>query len=232
MITEVESAAAHGFYPLQLKLSGRLCVVVGGGAVGRRKLAGLLRAGARVRLIDPDADCVPNREAALDLIPRSYREGDLEGAFLVFAATDSPAVNAAVAAEARRRGIPVNRADDAAAGDFLLPANLRRGDLLFSVASGGQSPALAALLRDRLAGYFGPEWGTVLDVVAALRRKRLTPLGKAKYNQEILRRLLTDGLAERVAAGDGAGINALLASLPDGGCSLDDLGIQLPKGMP
>lgn len=232
MTTGIEKNTAHGFYPLQLKLSGRLCVVVGGGAVGRRKLAGLLEAGARVRLIDADAASIPVKDNALEFLPRPYRDGDLEGAFLAFAATDNPAVNAIVAAEARRRGIPVNRADASDDSDFLLPANLRRGDLLFSVASSGRSPALAAILRDHLAEHFGPEWGTVLDIAAALRRKRLTPLEKTKYNHEILRRLLAAGLAERVAAGDGAGVDALLATLPEGGRTLDDLGIQLPKGMP
>lgn len=232
MTTGVKENSAYDFYPVQLNLSGRLCVVVGGGTVGRRKLAGLLRAGARVRLIDVDAASVPMTNDALEFLPRAYRDGDLADAFLAFAATDKPEVNAAVAAEARHRGIPVNRADDAAAGDFLLPANLRRGDLLFSVASGGRSPALAAILRDQLAEHFGPEWGAVLDIAATLRRKRLTLLGKTKYNREVLRRLLATGLAERVAAGDDAGVDALLATLPEGGCTLDDLGIQLPKGMP
>ncbi len=232
MTTGVEENAAPGFYPVQLNLSGRLCVVVGGGAVGRRKLAGLLRAGARVRLVDADAASVPPAVDALEFLPRPYRDGDLAGAFLAFAATDKPAVNAAVAAEARRRGIPVNRADSAADSDFLLPANLRRGDLLFSVASGGRSPALAAILRDQLAEHFGREWGAVLDIAAALRRKRLTPLEQTKYNYKVLRRLLAAGLAERVAAGDAAGVDALLATLPEGGCTLDDLGIKLPKGMP
>ncbi len=232
MTADLEEKTAPGFYPVQLNLSGRLCVVVGGGAVGRRKLAGLSRAGARVRVIDADPASVPPTDNTLEFLPRPYRDGDLEGAFLAFAATADPAVNAAVAAEARRRGIPINRADDAAACDFLLPANLRRGDLLFSVASGGRSPALAAILRDRLAEHFGPEWGAVLDIAAALRRKRLTPLEKTKYNHEILRRLLAAGLAQRVAAGDGAGVDVLLATLPEGGCTLADLGIQLPKGMP
>lgn len=232
MTADLEEKTAPGFYPVQLNLSGRLCVVVGGGAVGRRKLAGLLEAGSRVRLIDADAASVPPAGDALEFLPRPYRDGDLEGAFLAFAATADPAVNATVAAEARRRGIPINRADDGSDSDFLLPANLRRGDLLFSVASSGRSPALAAILRDHLAEHFGPEWATVLDIAAALRRKRLTPLEKTKYNHEILPRLLAAGLAERIAAGDTAGVDALLAGLPAGGCTLADLGIQLPKGMP
>ncbi|MDX9709594.1 MAG: NAD(P)-dependent oxidoreductase [Trichloromonas sp.] len=232
MTTDTAESAQRAFYPLHLDLTGRLCVVVGGGAVGRRKLAGLSRAGARVRVIDADPASVPPTDDTLEFLPRPYRDGDLEGAFLAFAATADPAVNAAVAAEARRRGIPVNRADDGSDSDFILPANLRREDLLFTVAGGGRSPALAVLLRDRLAEHFGPEWATVLDIAAALRRKRLTPLKKTKYNQEILRQLLAAGLAERVAAGDAAGVDGLLAALPEGGCTLDDLGIQLPKGMP
>lgn len=74
--------------------------------------------------------------------------------------------------------------------------------------------------------------GSVLDIAAARRRKRLTPLDQTKYNHRVLRRLLVAGLAERVAAGDAAGVDALLATLSEGGRTFDDLGIQLPKGMP
>jgi precorrin-2 dehydrogenase/sirohydrochlorin ferrochelatase len=193
---------------------------------------GLLRAGAQVRLISETPIAEDLRQEPLEIVSRPYREGDLEGAFLAFAATDNPPVNAAVAAEARRRGIPVNIADDPGSGDFVLPANLRRGDLLFSVATGGRSPALAAILRDQLAGLFGPEWSMVLDIAAALRQKRLTPLEKTKYNQEILRQLVAGGLPGLVAGHDWEGVDALLARLLGEGCTLNHLGIHPPKGMP
>ena len=198
-------------YPIQLQLSGRLCVVVGGGRVGQRKIAGLLAAGARVRLVTREAP--EGLPAAVELVPRPFRPDDLDGALLAFAATDDPQVNAAVVRAARGAGILASRADDPEAGDFTLPAVLRRGELTLAVATGGTSPALAALLRERLEGEYGAEWQLVLEVVAALRRQRLTLPRKGEYNLEILRRLLAGGLPGLLAAGDLAGADRLLAAV-------------------
>jgi precorrin-2 dehydrogenase len=217
-------------FPIQLQLKGRLCIVVGGGAVGRRKINGLLAAGARVRLItaEPTADL----PAEVELVQRPFQRGDLTGSLLAFAATDDPRVNAAVAAEARAAGILVNVADDPLQGDFVLPAVLRRGSLTLTAATGGGSPALAVLLRDRLAGQYGPGWDTTLQVVAALRRQWLTEPPKGEYNAEILRRLLEGGLPDLIAAGDAAGVDCLLAEVAGAEMSLEALGISLPKGKP
>ncbi len=141
-------------------------------------------------------------------------------------------MNAAVAAEARAAGILVNVADDPLQGDFVLPAVLRRGSLTLTAATGGGSPALAVLLRDRLAGQYGPGWDTTLQVVAALRRQRLTEPPKGEYNTEILRRLLEGGLPDLIAAGDAAGVDRLLAEVAGAEMSLEALGISLPKGKP
>jgi len=119
-------------------------VVVGGGRVAARKTAGLVEAGARVRVIAPRA--LPEIEAHR-IDRRRYRSGDLHGAVLAFAATNDRAVNHAVALEARRRGIPVNVADAAAECTFLVPARIRRGELQIAVSTGGKSPRLARRLR-------------------------------------------------------------------------------------
>lgn len=216
-------------YPLNLDLAGQLCVVVGGGEVGRRKLEGLLAAGARVRLIDPRPQPVP---AEVELCRRPYRNGDLAGAILVIAASDDQDVNAAVAADARAAGLLVNVVDTPAAGNIALPAVLRRGALSVAVASDGGSPALSALVRDRLAETLGPEWETVADIAAALRRKRLTVSPHPDYNREVLRRLIAAGLPERLAAGDLAAVDALLVEVCGVGTNLATLGIRIPKGMP
>lgn len=217
-------------YPVLLQLHGRPCVVIGGGPVGLRKARGLLEAGAVVRLVDP----APSPEAVsvpgLTLVRRPYRPADLDGACLVFAAADRT-TNAAVTRESLRRGVPVNVADAPEEGDFTLPALLRRGELTVAVSTGGQSPALAALVRAQLEAAFGPEWATVLEIAGALRRKRLTLRKKSKYNQAILRRLLDGDLVAMIAAGDAAGIDRRLETLFGGGCSLAELGVHLPKGM-
>jgi precorrin-2 dehydrogenase/sirohydrochlorin ferrochelatase len=215
-------------YPILLNLEGRLCVVVGGGPVGLRKARGLLTAGARVRLIDPAPSAEP---AGVELLARPYRDGDLEGACLAFAASGERGVNAAVAREARARGVPVNVADAPHEGDFTLPALLRRGDLSVAVAGAGRSPAFSAVLCEQLGEMLGPEWATALEIAAALRRKRLTPPGAAEYNQAILRRLLDGGLPGLIAAGDAAGVDRLLEACCGSGVTLATLGVSLVKGM-
>jgi siroheme synthase-like protein len=115
--------------------------------VASRKAAGLAEAGARVRVIAPR---VRRGLAAQHVERRAYRPGDLQGAALAFAATDNRAVNHAVAAEARRRRIPVNVADSLEECSFLAPARLRRGDVQIAVSTGGRSPRLAKQLRERL----------------------------------------------------------------------------------
>ncbi|WP_298036181.1 bifunctional precorrin-2 dehydrogenase/sirohydrochlorin ferrochelatase [uncultured Desulfuromonas sp.] len=216
-------------YPVTLQIADRLCLVVGGGAVGLRKARGLLEAGARVRLVS-DTPPLHSPPKGTDLVLRPFRTEDLEGAFLAFAATDDPQINAAVAEEARRRGILVNVCDDPRKGDFHLPALLRRDDLTVAVSTTGKSPALAALARDRAGQVFGPEWGTVLEVFAAVRRKRLTHQKKNEYNQAILRRLLDSGLPGLIAAGNAADIDRLLETLFGEGFSLTTLEVRMPKG--
>ena len=107
---------------------------------------------------------------AAEVRRRPYREGDLEGAFLAFAATDRREVNELVALEARDRGIPVNVADEPSEGDFALPSTLRRGQLQVAVSTGGASPTLARRIRRELEDAFGYEWAGVVAELYKARR--------------------------------------------------------------
>ena len=149
-------------FPIFLDLSGRRCVVVGGGEVASRKARKLLQARARVVVISPEIK--PKLESvAVEVHRRLYEEGDLEGAYLAFAATDSREANAAVAREAEERGIPVNVADEPSEGAFALPSTLRRGRLQVAVSTGGASPTLARKIKDELEEVFGPEWAGIVE---------------------------------------------------------------------
>lgn len=160
-------------YPVILThLADARCVVVGGGAVAERKVAGLLDAGAHPTVISPTLTptvAAWERAGRIAHVPRCFAASDLAGAALVIAATDDDAVNAAVAAEGRRNGALVNVASHPAAGTFHTVGTVRRGDLLITVSTGGQSPALAARLRVELAARYGPEYAAALQRVAALR---------------------------------------------------------------
>lgn len=196
-------------FPINVSLQGRLVLMVGAGRVGRRKLDRLLRAGARMRLVEPAPD-----QSVLDLVSAGraeleadYRPELMEGASLVFAATSEPELNRAVAAEARSRGIWVNVADAPEVSDFLLPAVVERGEFKIAVATGGGSPALAAVTAARLREIFGPEYGPLAALLASLRPKILTSglpvearekLFKTLVNSEELRASLAGGQMEKV----------------------------------
>jgi precorrin-2 dehydrogenase / sirohydrochlorin ferrochelatase len=163
-----------GFYPLLLELEGRRCVVVGGGPVGERKVDGLLAVGAAVTVVSPALTPALSALAAagrITVVPREYRDGDLEGAALVFTALDDPRTTAVVAEEARRRGVWLNAADDPRYCSFILPAVVRRGPLTIAVASGGATPALTRALREHLDEALGPEWGALAELAAEARRE-------------------------------------------------------------
>ena len=219
-------------YPVILDLRGRLAVVVGGGAVGRRKVAGLLEAGARVRLISRDPVPAACWLQSIELHLRPFHPADLDGATLAFAATGLADIDQAVLAAARARGIPANLAAAPETGDFTLPAALHRGDLTVAVATGGRAPALAALVRDRIAAGLGPEWSQVLEVAAALRREKLTDCRESVYSSKVLAELLDAGLANLLARGETETINHLLTRVCGRTLSLAELGLTLPDQTP
>jgi len=218
-------------YPILLNLTDKLCVVVGGGPVGMRKVEGLLAAGARVRLIAPSL-AAEYRRQGVEPVRRTFLQGDLDGASLVFAATGDNACDRAVAVEARRLAIPVCLAGLPGEGDFGLPAVLRRGDLGVAVTTGGRSPALAAEVRDLLAELLPDAWAVAVDIAAALRRWALADPGCVEYSRETLRRLLNGHLLQLLEARDAAGIDRLLQQVFGPSCSLASLGIILPERNP
>lgn len=147
-------------------------MVVGGGRVAARKVKGLLASEASVRVVSPDLGADLDalaRGGAIKWSARSYRSDDLEGAFLVIAATDDEAVQKQVFIDAEKKRLLVNVADVPARCNFILPALLRRGDLCLAVSTGGKSPALAKVLRKELEKRFGPEYKILVDFLGELR---------------------------------------------------------------
>ena len=198
------------YFPVCLKIAGRQCLVIGGGRVGERKVKGLLAHGALVRVISPELSeplSALLRAGTIDWLARLYQEGDLAGAFLVIAATDDPAVQERVHAEAEARNILLNVADVPKWCNFILPATARRGDLAISVSTAGKSPALASTLRQALEVQFGPEYGVLVDILGALRDTVLASGKPHAENKLIFARLadpemavwIKDGLWHKLA---------------------------------
>ncbi|MDP9334837.1 MAG: bifunctional precorrin-2 dehydrogenase/sirohydrochlorin ferrochelatase [Actinomycetota bacterium] len=161
-------------YPVNLLVRGRRVVVVGGGRIAARKIEPLLEAGAQLEVVSPEVGTEVRAWAdagRLVLHERGFRAGDLEGAWLALTATDDPVVNTAVHAAGEAGRVWVNSADDPANCSFTLMSVIRRGDLVVSVGTGGRSPALAAQVRRRLEEEIGPEYETLLDLLADAREE-------------------------------------------------------------
>jgi len=190
------------YYPVSLDVSGRPCLVVGGGGVAARKARTLLDCGGKVTVIAPElgADMealVPSLHA---LERRPYGVGDAAAFRLVVTATGIPDVDGAVYADAEAAGVWTNSADDVAHSSFILPAVHRDGPVTVSVSTGGLSPALASWLRTRLASDYGEGVATLAHLLAEART-RLKETGRSSESVD-WRQLLDGPLLDTVRAGD------------------------------
>lgn len=160
------------YYPVFLNISGKKCVVVGGGQIALRKVGMLLDCGAKVKVISLDfcpelGRLAENRE--IRTLNREYRIGDLKGALIAIAATDDKRTNFEVAKEANEKGVLVNVVDAPELSDFIVPSYLRRGEITISISTAGKSPALARKIRTKLEREFGEEYVSLIRLLGEVR---------------------------------------------------------------
>ena len=203
------------FYIACLRLTGRRCVVVGGGEVGLEKVEGLLACDGRVVLVAPDA--IPElqqlaAEGSIEWERREYRAGDLEGTFIAIAATSDTDINIRVYEDAERRAMLVNVVDVPPLCNFILPAIVRTGPLAIAISTAGASPALAKRIKREIAAAYGPEHARLAELLNEAR-------GWAKGNLPTYqdRKAFFEGIVngepdpiELLRAGDEDGVRALI----------------------
>lgn len=175
-------------YPLFLNLSDQRCVVIGGGPVAARKVAGLIEAGGRVTVIAPELHSdlhtrMPHPN--IQWMEREATDDDVRTATLVFLATSDSEVNARLERAARAAGVWVNRADAPDGGTFQVPATFRRGDITVAISTGGKSPAFARLLREELESRVTNDDVQLLEVVAEARENVRARSGSAGWRTAI-----------------------------------------------
>ncbi len=176
-------------FPIFLKLAGRRCLVVGAGNLGESKIQSLLEAGANVHVVALQASRAIRELADAGVITlerRSFEVQDLDGMFLVIAATSVTSLNQTIFREAQARGVLCNAVDDPDQCDFYYGAVVRRGNFQIAISTAGHSPALAQRLRRQLEIQFGPEYGEWLEQLGSVRKQ----LFASEIDPEVRRNLL------------------------------------------
>jgi len=217
------------YLPINLNVQDQLCLVVGGGEVGQRKVQNLLQCGARVRLVSREMtrtlrDLVETGQ--VEHLGHEYRREHLKGIALAFICTDDPDVNTRASLDAREQGIWVNVADTPALCNFILPATVSRGDLTISVSTSGSSPALAARIRGRLEREYGPEYGRFLELMQRIRARIKAEGRPTEENRKIFFSLLDSDLLKAITRNDPAGIEKILSTILGPGYTLSSLGFK------
>ena len=201
------------YYPVHLDIRNRNCLVVGGGAVGTRKVATLLDCGAHVTVISP---VVSGRlqdlakSGLIELRARPYRSGDLDGMFLVIGATDDEELNRQISSDADHLNTLCNIADRPEVCNFILPSIVQRDDLVITISTSGKSPALAKKLRKTLEQRFGKEYGIFLKLMGAIRKKLLSQAHQPEAHKPLFEKLIATDLIALIREGKTAEIDALL----------------------
>jgi precorrin-2 dehydrogenase/sirohydrochlorin ferrochelatase len=162
------------YYPIFVNLENRIVVVVGGGPVAERKIISLIEAGANVVVISPEltavlSDMVKCRQ--IHHFPREYQQGDLKGATLVIAATNSFEVNQSAAEEAKSLSLFVNHVNSPDHSSFIVPSVISKKDLQIAISTSGESPALTRQIRMKLEKEFGAEYDQFIDLLSQVRRQ-------------------------------------------------------------
>ncbi|UCF92703.1 MAG: bifunctional precorrin-2 dehydrogenase/sirohydrochlorin ferrochelatase [Desulfobacterales bacterium] len=204
------------YYPVNLDIKDRPCLVVGGGSVGTRKVINLLRCGAKITVVSPvlsERLQTLAAEGSIVIKPRVYQTADLEGVFLVIGATSDESTNRRISKDAEKLNMLCNIVDRPEVCNFILPAIIQRGDLVITVSTSGTSPAFAKKLRQTLEGQFGDEYGRLLQLMGAIRQKLLSVDHEPEAHKNLFEKLVNSDLLDLVREHKAADINALLGSV-------------------
>ena len=209
------------FYPVLFDLQGRAVLVVGGGAIAERKVETLVAAGASVILVAPVVtssllDLANSKTIQLRL--RKFMESDLDGMVLVISATDDSVAQEQIAAAARSRNVPVNTVDQPNLCDFIVPAIVRKGDIVVAISTSGRSPALAAALRAKLEAVVTDEAARAARVLGEVRNEVHTRFPDPDRRKHVFESIVASGILDWIKECDDAAalkrVRGIIEKLP------------------
>jgi precorrin-2 dehydrogenase/sirohydrochlorin ferrochelatase len=214
------------YYPVNLDILNRKCLVVGGGGVGTRKVITLLDCGAIVTVVSLDIGEKLLKLAGNGLIAwekRSYLTSDLDGIFLVIGATNNEKLNRQISADAEKINLLCNIADRPDVCNFILPSIVNRGDLVIAISTSGKSPAFAKTLRKELEKQFGVEYAEVLRLMGAIRKKLLSEKHEPEAHKHLFEQFIKSDLVGMIKSNKKEEINSLLFEILGKGYEFESL---------
>jgi len=203
------------YYPVCLDIKQKNCLVAGGGDVGARKASGLLSCGAIVKVVSPEFSFAFEKlkSKGIELVKREYKIEDLDGMFLVIGATDNTEVNKKIHRDAEARNMLCNIADFPQACNFILPAVVRRGDLMITASTSGRSPAFAKKLKKDLENQFGKEYADFLFLMGEIRKRLLREKHAPEEHKPMFEKIIRKGLLNMIADKNYTEIDKLLSNV-------------------
>ena len=214
------------FYPVNLDIKEKQCLVVGGGSVASRKAKTLMECEAIVTVVSPEFTLSLKdieQYSGITLIQRPYQTSDLDGKFLVIGATNDEKLNRRINADAEHRNMLCNIADVPDICNFILPAIIRRGDFCLAVSTSGKSPAFAKKLRKDLEKTFGDEYALFLSLMGEIRKKLLAEEHAPEAHKPIFEKLISHNLPEMIKNNEKERINQVLCDVLGNGYTYDAL---------
>jgi precorrin-2 dehydrogenase/sirohydrochlorin ferrochelatase len=214
------------YYPVNLDIRNRKCLVVGGGSVGTRKVMTLLDCGGKVTVVSNKVTRQLHKLAdsgSIVLKKRPFQISDLDKMFLVIGATDNPELNLQIHTEAERLGMLCNIADRPEVCNFILPAIVNRGDLIIAISTSGKSPAFAKMMRKNLEMEFGTEYAEFLELMGGIRNKLLNQDHEPEAHKPLFEKLIQRDLVKMIKDRDIVAINSLLFEILGEGYIFDEL---------
>ncbi len=214
------------YYPVNLDIQNRKCLVVGGGPVGTRKVMTLLECGAVVTVVSSDVaeELLELAEKkTIELKKRPYESSDIDGMFLVIGATDNEELNRQINKDAEHQNKLCNIADRPEVCNFILPSLVNRGNLVIAISTSGKSPAFARKMRQDLEKEFGEEYDEFLELMGAIRKKALSEKHESEAHKQLFEQLINRGLVDMVRNHDEERINSLLLEIFGEGYRFEEL---------
>ncbi len=194
----------HHYYPLFLDITGKECLVIGGGSIAERKVMMLLKFEAYVTVISPEVTkklSSLSDSGAIRIRQRKYRRGDLGGAAMIFACTDDRNVNGKIRADAGLKGIPVNVVDKPQECDFIVPSIIKKGDITIAISTAGLLPLAAKKIRQAIERTVTKDHVVYTRIMAAFRQHLLQTVPEGKKRRAIMKHIGNMDIREVIGAG-------------------------------